>query len=286
MTPTRGEVEHALTERLGSAHESRWMVEDVLGRHYPSSAPVDDAQRDLLEAMARRRGAGEPLQYVLGTWAFRHLELEVDSRALIPRPETEQVVEVALAALSDDAAPLVVDLGTGTGAIALACAVELAPTSPNLEVWATDADPDTLSLAERNRARLVAEHDGARRVRFALGRWFEALPAGLRGRVDLLVANPPYVSEVDWEHLEPEVRREPYGALVAGEGSDGTPGFADVEAIVRGAAEWLAPRGVMVIELSPPQADAAVALAQRLGHRDARIERDLAGRERMLVARR
>lgn len=284
MTETRGEVEDALAERLGSVHESRWMVEEVLGRHYPLSGPVDDVQRRALDAMASRRGAGEPLQYVLGVWDFRRLQLEVDARALVPRPETEQVVEVALGEVRDAAATVVVDLGTGTGAIALSCAVELAPRRPGLEVWATDADPDTLALAERNRARVASTHADARRVRFALGHWFEALPRELRAKVDLLVANPPYVSEEEWGELDAEVRREPYGALVAGPGSDGTPGFADVEAIVRGAPDWLAAGGVLVVELSPPQAGAALAVARERGYADARIERDLAGRDRMLVA--
>lgn len=284
MTETRGEVEDALAERLGSVHESRWMVEEVLGRHYPLSGPVDDVQRRALDAMASRRGAGEPLQYVLGVWDFRRLQLEVDARALVPRPETEQVVEVALGEVRDAAATVVVDLGTGTGAIALSCAVELAPRRPGLEVWATDADPDTLALAERNRARVASAHADARRVRFALGHWFEALPRELRAKVDLLVANPPYVSEEEWGELDAEVRREPYGALVAGPGSDGTPGFADVEAIVRGAPDWLAAGGVLVVELSPPQAGAALAVARERGYADARIERDLAGRDRMLVA--
>lgn len=262
------------------------MVEEVLGQHFPQGAPVDDASREVLEAMAARRESGEPLQYVLGTWAFRRIELEVDARALIPRPETEQVVEVALAEIRQLAAPVVVDLGTGTGAIALCVAVELAADHPALEVWATDADTGALELARRNRARVAASAPQAHLVRLAHGRWFDALPADRRGGFDLVVANPPYVSEREWKTLDPQVRREPRRALVSGPGSDGTPGFADIEAIVRAAGDWLGARGVLVVELSPPQARVALELARSCGYRTARIDEDLAGRDRMLVAHR
>ena len=181
-------------------------------------------------ALLERRRAGEPLQYVLGKWAFRTLELTVDPRALIPRPETEQVVEVALAVLRRRR-PVVVDLGTGTGAIALSIAVE----RPDAQVWATDVDPGALALARTNRERVRA-----RPVSYRQGSWFDALPDRLRGRVDLVVSNPPYVSEAEWAELDLEVRCEPYGALVAGPGSDGTPGLGAVEAVLRGSVEWLA----------------------------------------------
>lgn len=286
MTSTRAELQRALADRLGSVHESRWMVEEVLGRSYPGGAPVDGSVRDALAEMVARREAGEPLQYVLGTWAFRCLELEVDARALIPRPETEQVVEVAIQEIRGAAPSVVVDLGTGTGAIALSLAVELSPARQPLEVWATDADPAALTLAERNRARVGARCAAARRVRLARGSWFDALPGDRRGRLDLVVANPPYVGEEEWQQLDPEVWREPYGAIVAGRGSDGTTGFADVAAIVGEARDWLAPGGVLVVELSPLQASAARRLARDRGYSRARIEPDLAGRDRMLVARR
>ena len=262
------------------------MLEEILGRCHPESAPIDDASRTALETMVARREAGEPLQYVLGAWAFRSLDLEVDARALIPRPETEQVVETALGELHDAAGLVAVDLGTGTGAIALSLAVELGTARPDLEVWATDADPGALELAERNRARVAVSAPEARLVRLARGWWFDALPADRRGRLDLVVANPPYVSEDEWEMLDQEVRCEPYGALVSGPGRDGTPGFADVETIVHAAGDWLTGGGVLVVELSPPQAGAAFRLAQRCGYQSARIDQDLAGRDRMLVARR
>lgn len=283
------------------------MVEGVLGRLGPATLPVSDACAARLAEMADRRAAGEPLQYVLGSWAFRTLELGVDPRALIPRPETEQVTEVALAEARRVRAglagrpgqPLVLaDLGTGTGAIALSLAVELTAELPGrpgqpaehcgaLEVWATDVDPAALALATANRHRVGAAHPGAaERVRLRLGWWFAALPAGLRGRLHAVVANPPYVGEEEWKALDPGVRREPRVALVAADGSDGTPGLAAVEAVVSGARSWLAPEGSVVVELAPSQAGPAARLAERLGYRAVRVVPDLAGRPRTLVGRR
>lgn len=286
---TRASVERDLAGRLGSSREARWMVEEVLGRHGAPAAVVADAAARRLAAMAARRRAGEPLQYVLGTWAFRSLELEVDRRALIPRPETEQVTEVALAEARRVAGggprAVLVDLGTGTGAVALALAVELA--LPGLEVWATDAEPDALALAAANRDRVGVRHPGAaERVRLRLGSWFQALPPALAGDVHLVVSNPPYVSEAEWGSLDPEVRREPRSALVAAASSDGTPGMGAVETVVAGARHWLADGGAVVVELAPSQAHAAAALATALGYREVRIEPDLSGRDRVLVARR
>ena len=283
---TRGALQAALADRIGSPREARWMVEEVLGRGGAPTAPVSDSEAGRLSALAARRCAGEPLQYVLGTWAFRTLELAVDRRALIPRPETEQVTEVALAEARRAAAgcdrPVAVDLGTGTGAIALSLAVEL-----GAEVWAVDADPGALALAGANRDRVGVAHPGAAgRVRLRQGSWFEPLPSDLAGRVHVVVANPPYVSEAEWSLLDPEVRQEPRVALVAGAGTDGTPGLAAVEAVLAGARSWLAPGGAVVVELAPAQARAAVALAVGAGYRDVRVAADLAGRDRAVVGRR
>lgn len=251
----------SLADRLGSPAEARW-----LARYAPPGR---------LEELVARRLAGEPLQYVLGSWAFRTLELAVDRRALIPRPETEQVVEVALDLLGDRPRPVVVDLGTGSGAIALSVAAE----RPGAEVWATDADPAALALAAENRERTGAP------VTLRCGSWYGALPDELRRRVDLVVSNPPYVSEDEWPGLDAEVRCEPFGALVAGPGSDGTPGLAAVEAVLAGAPAWLAPGGWVVVELAPHQAPPAAAAARRAGLEDVGVARDLAGRQRAVTAR-
>jgi release factor glutamine methyltransferase len=249
-------------ERLGSPAEARW-----LSRYAPP---------EQIEALVERRLAGEPLQYLLGEWDFRTLTLSVDPRALIPRPETEQVVEEALDLLRWVRRPVVVDLGTGTGAIALSVAAEVADS----EVWATDLDSDALSLAEENRARTGLP------VALRQGRWYEALPEELRGRVDLVVSNPPYVSAEEWPALDPEVHCEPKVALVAGPGSDGTPGLEAIEEVLLGATEWLGPPGAVVVEVAPHQAAAAGAVARNAGFDEVRVVCDLAGRERTVVARR
>jgi release factor glutamine methyltransferase len=287
---TRAQAERALAARLRSPIEARWVVAHVLGDG-PSTSPVDAAAWADLTALVDRRLAGEPLQYVLGTWAFRTLELTVDRRALIPRPETEQVVEAALGELRrlgfvdpagpGEREPVVVDLGTGTGAIGLSIAVEAAAL-----VWATDADADALALAAANRDRVTAaEPPVAARVVLAAGDWFAAVPAELRGQIDLVVSNPPYVAAAEWPDLSPEVRREPHRALVAAAGSDGTPGLAAVETVLVGAAAWLARPGAVVVELAPHQATAAVDVARRAGFVDVDVARDLAGRDRAVVGR-
>jgi release factor glutamine methyltransferase len=234
--------------------------------------------------------SGEPLQYVLGRWPFRALELTVDPRVLIPRPETEQVVEVALAELSRTVgpSPVAVDLGTGSGAIALALATEGGRDFPGLEVWATDVSADALAVAAENVALLASGEAGAAsRVRLAEGRWFAALPPTVKGQVDLIVANPPYVSEAEYAELDPGVRDwEPRQALVAPTGANGVGGMADIETVVSEAPRWLRPGGALVVEIAPGQAYASIDAARRAGFRQVTTERDLAGRLRMLVARR
>jgi release factor glutamine methyltransferase len=220
--------------------------------------------------MLERRAAGEPLQYVLGRWGFRRLDLFVDRRVLIPRPETEVVTEVALAELDRVGGRLAVDLGTGSGAIALSVALE----RPRVEVLATDASADALAVASANLAGIG--RPGAR-VRLLEGSWFDALPPSARGQVDLVVSNPPYVAESD---ALPDVVRawEPVDALVSG-----PTGLEAIEVIVAGAPTWLRPGGALVVELAPHQADRALALAAAAGLTDARVEPDLAGHPRVLV---
>jgi release factor glutamine methyltransferase len=225
--------------------------------------------------MVQRRIGGEPLQYVLGAWSFRTLDLMVDSRVLIPRPETEAVVEVALAELDALGArqvpTTVVDLGTGSGAIALAIAAERVRTT----VWATDLSDEALVVARANIAGLG--RSGAR-VHTGVGSWFEALPDELRGSVDLLISNPPYVAT---SALLPEDVTEWEPGLALWSGPDGTD---DLRTIVSGAGEWLRDGGVLVCELSPEQADAMEAFAAE-HFVEVRVEPDLAGRPRALVAR-
>ena len=231
-----------------------------------------------LDAMVARRGAGEPLQYVLGSWGFRTLDLMVDRRVLIPRPETEGVVEVALVELdrlrgsSPERRVVVVDLGTGSGAMALSIAAERS----RVEVWATDISTPALDVA---RANLAALGRRGTAVRIEQGSWFEALPPALAGTVDLIVSNPPYVAASD--PLPPEVEDfEPRGALVAG-----PAGTEDLRHLVEVAPRWLRRPGALVVELAPHQAGELETLAGAVGFHEARVHPDLSGRPRALVAR-
>jgi release factor glutamine methyltransferase len=216
------------------------------------------------------------VQYVLASWGFRTLDLLVDRRVLIPRPETEQVVDVALEAVRARPRPwLAADLGTGSGAIALSLAAELPPGS--VEVWATDVSSDALAVARANLAGLG--RPGAA-VRVAHGSWFGALPPDLEGRLDLVVSNPPYVAA--HEELPREVVAwEPHGALVSG-----PTGLEAVAEVVAGAARWLAPGGSVVVEVGETQGAAARRLAEGAGLVDVRVVADVAGLDRILHARR
>jgi release factor glutamine methyltransferase len=239
-------------------------------------SPVTQRGAAHFDAMLTRRSRGEPLQYVLGAWGFRQLDLFVDRRVLIPRPETEILVGHALAELDrrrrSDHVPRVVDLGTGSGAIALAIAFE----HPAVEVWGTDSSADALDVARANLAGLGRP---GRRVRLVEGWWFDALPDDLRGTIDVVVTNPPYIA--DAETLPPEVDDwEPRAALRAG--PLGTEACA---AIVGRTTEWLAPGGSLVLELAPHQAAEIAALARAEGFVDVAVHEDLTGRPRVLVAR-
>ncbi len=294
-TPTALVDELAAQLGAGSRHEARFMVDEVLGTGAgaarSSVVPADAVER--ARHMTARRVAGEPLQYIFGHWQFRHLDLRVDPRVLVPRPETEQVVEVALREarrlleLPRDVGLVAVDAGTGSGAIALALATELGAGAA--EVWATDVSAGALEVAAANiRACGGDAGAGGHRPDIALaqGSWLTPLPERLRGHVDLVVSNPPYVSADEWAGLDPDVRAEPRGALVAGPDSTGEAGLADVEAVLQQAGLWLGRPGVVVIELAPHQAGAAQERARQLGYDEVRVEPDLAGRPRALVARR
>ena len=279
------QLERQARERLGNEQEARWLVQQAAGRTGAEwLADLDEKAPDrclpYVEEMLRRRSAGEPLQYVLGRWGFRRLDLSIDRRVLIPRPETEQVVEHAIAELTrlrlaTGRPPRIADLGTGSGAIALSLAVEVA----GAEVWATDVSDHALLVARANLAGVGGM--AATRVRVASGRWYDALPPELAGRLDLIVSNPPYLARSELEGLDPAVAEwEPTGALVAG-----PTGMEAIEEVVEGAPRWLAEPGALVVELAPSQADAAVALALAAGFTRAEVRPDLSGRPRALVAR-
>jgi release factor glutamine methyltransferase len=267
-------------QRLSDERTARWFVEDSSGSAWPAVLDEEVPARagNFFLSMVQRREAGEPVQYVLGHWAFRHLDLMVDKRVLIPRPETEVVVEVALQELArlEVEAPVVVDLGTGSGAIALSIASERS----RVMAWATDISPDALSVASANLAGLGTQTVG--RVQLVQGSWWEALPGPLQGTVTLAVANPPYVAQAELADLPVEVSDwEPVQALVAG-----PSGLEGLEAVIVGAPGWLAGRSALVAEIAPHQAGAAMALARQAGLGEVLVRPDLTGRPRVLVARR
>ena len=287
---TRGELVSELAAMVGAAHEARFIVDEVLGTGSEATAglaTVPGSAVAAARALAVRRRAGEPLQYLLGHWAFRTLDLIVDKRVLIPRPETEQVVAEALTEVPrlGTPNPIIVDVGTGSGAIALSLATELAGSHPDGNVWAIDTSADALAVAAANLQRVRAVHPDMLPVEIVQGCWLQPLPPSLRGMVDLIVSNPPYVAEAEWADLPPEVQCEPRGALVAPDGSDGTPGLAGVEAVLTEALSWLAPRGAVIIELAPHQAEAAQRLARAAGYGEVRVAPDLARRLRTLIGR-
>ena len=181
---TRGELIAELAASLGARHEARFIVEEVLGST-PSfgGQAVGTADVDAARSLAALRQSGEPLQYVLGHWAFRSLDLLVDGRVLIPRPETEQVVEVALGEVRRlAAAPVIVDAGTGSGAIALSMATELAGRCPEGRLWATDASAEALAVARANLDRVRRQHGGhVLPVTLAQGSWLDPASPGADG---------------------------------------------------------------------------------------------------------
>jgi release factor glutamine methyltransferase len=223
--------------------------------------PLSEQERSAARTLVERRGTREPLAYVLGEWGFRKLTLRTDKRALVPRPETETVVERALALLEGTASPRVVDVGTGSGAIALAIASE----RPDARVTATDSSPDALALARENTERLGLTVELVE----------TNLLEGLSGPFDLVISNPPYVALEEFDELQPEVRDwEPRAALLD-EGQ--------TEALARAARDVL--DGSLVLEVHENRAADVAAALSAAGYARTTITRDLAGKERVVEAR-
>lgn len=225
--------------------------------------PLAPAEADAFEALLARRAGGEPVAYLLGRRDFWTLTLEVGPGVLVPRPETELVVEVALEALAGRPAPAVLDLGTGSGAIGLAIAAERPDATADL----VDASAAALAVAERNRARL-----GIGNARVLAGDWFDAV-AGRR--YDLVAANPPYLAADDPHLAAAELAHEPRAALVAGPG-----GLEALAAIAARAPAHLVPGGCLVLEHGTSQGAAVRALLGHAGLGAIATRRDLAGHER------
>ena len=268
---------------VGDRNHARWMCEVASGCDRDEfltglDEPATERMVAHLDAMIARRLAGEPLQYVLGSWQFRTLDLMVDRRVLIPRPETEWVCEAALqlARAATSRPRRIADLGTGSGAIGLSLAAELPVDSA--EVWLADVSADALDVARANLAGLGRAAAG---VRIVQGSWFDALPHTLLGSFDLVVANPPYVAEGDAD-VEPSVLEwEPHGALFAG-----ADGLDDIRSIVAHAPQWLTPDGWLVLEIGGAQGGAVSELLSTHGYRHVELRKDLAGHDRTALARR
>jgi release factor glutamine methyltransferase len=271
MTRVAG-VLAALRERLGAASPSAALDAEILVAHAAGtgrSALAADPDRPLcpeellaLESLARRRLAGEPVAYLTGRQEFWSLELEVTPDVLVPRPETELAVERVLAALGDGGRPAVLDLGTGSGAIALAVADE----RPDAAVTATDVSAAALAVAQRNATRL-----GLRNLRFLEGSWFDPLAGS---RFDVIVSNPPYVAAGDPALVA--LAREPRAALLGG-----IDGLDAIEAIVSAAPSHLEPGGWLIVEHGAAQGAAVRAHFAAAGLAAVATRRDLAGHERV-----
>jgi release factor glutamine methyltransferase len=270
-----GDALRRASEYLGKTSETgrldaELLLAHSLGRHrielYTDfDRPLSSQELDAYRELVARRARHEPVAYILGEWGFRRLTLTVDRRALIPRPETEIVVERALAHLRGLESPVVIDVGTGTGAIALAIADE----HPGARVTAIDVSPEALALARENVERTglaveLLEHDAG-----------GGLPGG---PYDLVVSNPPYVERAELETLMPDVREfEPHVALVG----DRMP-----EVVARAALPALRPGGHVVLEIGAGQGLESAALLAGLGYADVVTTPDLAGRDRVVEGRR
>ena len=254
--------------------EARWLVEEFL-----PGGDLDELP--FLLTQAQRRLDGEPLQYIIGHWPFRSLDLDVDPRVLIPRPETEELVDLALSSLDADVrSPLLVDLGCGSGAIGLAMVTELRERGIVATLVCVDESTDALDVAKRN-----ARKHHVMSASFVHSSWFDDLDDSLKGRIDCIVTNPPYVGEVEFATLDDVLRYEPLGALVAPD-AQGQAGFDDIARILAEGLAWLRPGGVLVMEHGEGQRDAIIDFASAQGWVDVVDVNDLSGRPRMFRARR
>jgi release factor glutamine methyltransferase len=254
--------------------EARWLVEEF--------SPADHEAIAALRAAAQRRLDGEPIQYVLGHWPFRSLDLDLDPRVLIPRPETEELVGHAFDELMQRrlTEPLIVDLGCGSGAIGLSLLYELRQMGVHATLVAVDSSRDALDVTRAN----AAKHD-LESVTTVHSSWFEALDDSLLGRVDLIVANPPYIGASEFATLDPVLGYEPFGALV----SEDTPhaeGFLDLEVIIGQSSPWLVANGLLICEHGNMHRPAVLQAAHDATFADVRDLDDMFGNPRFLIATR
>jgi release factor glutamine methyltransferase len=214
-----------------------------------------------------QRCTGTPLQHLTGEQAFRRISLEVRPGVFVPRPETEVLVGLALGEVVGVAAPLVIDVGTGTGAVALSVKDE----RPDATVFATDLSAEAVELARSNAARLGLD------IAVVEGDLFDPMPVELLGSVDMVMSNPPYIDPDVLEDLPAEVRADPELALVGG--------VDVIDRLATDAARWLRSAGVLVVEIGEDQGREVIRLLEGR-FRDVRVEPDLTGRDRVVLGRR
>ena len=264
-------------------NEARILMANVLDRHYqlPRSALLSRDDMELnanaledWKVLELRRLQGEPIAYLIGKRGFHNIELQVASGVLIPRPETELLVDIGLREIgrieNEVSTPELLDLGTGSGAIALA----IAHAAPDAIVTATDQSPEALAIAKANAKHLDLES----RVQFAQGSWYEAL--GDNALFDVILSNPPYIANEDPHLTQGDLRFEPISAL-----TDHANGLTCLEAIIHGASNHLKPMGLIAVEHGFDQSEAVVSLMKDAGLRDIQTHQDLAGHNRAVSAR-
>lgn len=221
-----------------------------------------------LRDLVKRRGKGEPLQYILGEMPFMDLSLKIDFRALIPRPETEELIDRLLKLWGENYPRRVLDLGTGSGALALAVGYYCKDT----KVVGVDINGDTLALAQENGVKCGLED----RVSFLLSDWFSEV----EGKFDWIIANPPYLTEEEWQRAQIEVKDyEPKGALVAV-----NEGLADLQRILNEAGGYLNPGGGIILETGIGHHERLKELVVEFGYGKTESWKDLSGRDRFFVA--
>ena len=264
-------------------NEARILMANVLDRYYqlPRSALLSRDDMELnanaledWKALELRRLQGEPIAYLIGKRGFHNIELQLASGVLIPRPETELLVDIGLREIgrieNGVSTPKLLDLGTGSGAIALA----IAHAAPDAIVTATDQSPEALVIAKANAKHLDLES----RVQFAQGSWYEAL--GDNTLFDVILSNPPYIANEDPHLTQGDLRFEPISAL-----TDHANGLTCLEAIIHGASNHLKPMGLIAVEHGFDQSEAIVSLMKDAGLRDIQTHQDLAGHNRAVSAR-
>ena len=264
-------------------NEARILMANVLDRYYqlPRSALLSHDDMELnanaledWKALELRRLQGEPIAYLIGKRGFHNIELQVASGVLIPRPETELLVDIGLREIgrieNGVSTPKLLDLGTGSGAIALA----IAHDAPHAIVTATDQSPEALAIAKANAKHLDLES----RVQFAQGGWYEAL--GDNALFDVILSNPPYIANQDPHLTQGDLRFEPISAL-----TDHANGLTCLEAIIHGASNHLKPMGLIAVEHGFDQSEAVANLMKDAGLRDIQTHQDLAGHNRAVSAR-